>query len=186
MINTDSQLGKWDYSGLSEACYSDTKQESYKKAAEFLVDNVEDWGCGTAWSKRYFKHYKGVDGSTSNYIKKTVDLVDYTSQAENILIRQTLEYNPEWKQILENAKQSFSNKLCLIILTPFVKKTRIGRYHKVYKHGKVVSGQMVPEMYFHKQDILDMFPAPEYRVSEKTIKTQQEYGHDWILYVQKI
>jgi len=53
---TKSMLNKWNYSSRGQVCYSDPKQESYKKAAKFLGDTVEDWGCGTGWVKKYFKN----------------------------------------------------------------------------------------------------------------------------------
>ena len=37
----DSMLNKWDYSGADQMCFSDVKQESYKKAAEFLGDTCQ-------------------------------------------------------------------------------------------------------------------------------------------------
>lgn len=124
----DSMLSKFDYSGVSDVCYADANQESYKKAAEFLGDTVEDWGCGTGWSKRHFKNYKGIDGSPSKLVaeKDIVDLVNYTSSVDNILMRQVLELNIEWRQILENVKKSFKKKFFLVVFTPFVEKTIIG------------------------------------------------------------
>ena len=179
-----SMLNKWDYSGVDTVCYADTKQESYKKSAEFLGDSCEDWGCGTAWSKRYFKEYRGIDGSNNKYVDGVVDLVKYTSSVDNILMREVLEYNEDWKKILENVKKSFKKKFCLIISTPLVKKTRVGAWHKVMKADGSQGKGKVPEMYFNKQDILDEFS--NYKVKEETIKTDHLYGQDWILYVEKI
>lgn len=181
-----SMVGKWDYSGLSEACFSDNNQESYKKAAGFLIDNVEDWGCGTGWAKRYFKNYKGIEGSIAKNVDVVADLVDYASKCENILMREVLEYNTDWKKILQNVKESFSKKFCLIISTPFSKKTRVGFWHKPLKADGSEGEGKIPEMYFNKQDILDEFPESEFKVKEETIKTNHLYGKDWILYVEKI
>lgn len=178
---------KWDYSGVSEMCFSDEKQESYKKSAEFLGDTVEDWGCGTGWSKRYFKNYKGIDGSLSKEVTEAIDLTTYTSDVNNILIRWVLETNSEWKQILENVKKSFRKRFCLIICNPFTDETHIGYYHTPIKaDGTEMEGQTIPEIYFNKQDLLDCFPESEYRVSEETIKVKHGYGKEWILYVEKI
>lgn len=170
---------KWDYSGLGEACYSDARQESYKKAAEFLGDDVEDWGCGTGWARQYFKKYHGIDGSVSRDIHEATDLVTYTSDADNILLREVLEYNTEWKQILDNVKKSFKKKFCLIVSTPFVEKTRIGFWHKSYNGGKI------PEMYFNKKDLQDFFPDDEFTTREETITTDHLYHQDWIFYVER-
>jgi hypothetical protein len=179
----------WDYSGADQMCFSDSKQESYKKAAEFLGDSVEDWGCGTGWAKRYFKNYKGIDGSPSREVRleDTVDLREYTSDVDNILMRQTLETNSDWRQIMENAKKSFRKKFCLVVYTPLVDKTRVGFIHEpVRSDGTKMDGEVISEMYFNKQDILAYFPESEYRVREETVDVEIGYGKEWIIYVEKI
>lgn len=181
-----SNLGKWDYSGLSMACFSDTKQESYKKAAIFLEDNVEDWGGGTGWAKKFFKKYKNIDGSLSKNTDIVADLSLYISDCENILMRESLEYNENWKEILENVKKSFRKKFCLIISTPTVRKTRVGVYHKVRKADGSIGEGKIAEMYFNKQDILNCFPKSKYKVKNEIIKTNHLYHQDWIIYVERI
>jgi len=171
-----SMLNKWSYGKVGQVCYSDPKQESYKKAAEFLGDTVEDWGCGTGWVKKFFKNYRGIDGSPSEFIRsdEVTDFADYTSNVENILMREALEYNIEWKKVLENVKKSFRKKFCLIISTPFTEKTHVDRYYRD-----------IPEIRFKKQDILDMFPESEFNIKEEMIKTKHLYNQDWILYVER-
>lgn len=166
-------------------CFSDEKQESYKKAAEFLGDTVEDWGGGTGWARRYFKNYKNIDGSKSKYCDIHADLVEYTSDCDNILMRQVLETIEEWEKVLDNVKKSFRKKFCLVIYTPFVEKTAVGSWHiPVKADGSKMDGKL-PEINFNKQDILDQFPESEYKVSHEEIKTNQGYGRDWIVYVIK-
>lgn len=174
----NTMLGKWDYSGVSEVCYSDPKQESYKKAAEFLKDNVEDWGCGTGWAKRYFKNYRGIEGSPAKNVDEIADLVNYTSNAENILMREVLEYNTDWKKVLENVNKSFRYKLCLIISTPFAEKTHVSL-------REINNNRVITEHRFKKQDILDQFPETKFDLKEETIKTDHLYNQDWILYVTR-
>ena len=188
VLGNNSMLNKWDYSGVNTVCYSDVNQESYKKSAEFLGDTVEDWGCGTGWSKRFFKNYKGIDGSPSNFVaeKDIVDLVNYTSDVDNILMRQVLELNTEWRKILENIKKSFKKKFCLIVLTPLVDTTHIGSVEKSVTSLGVEREDEKNLIFFNKQDILDYFPVKEYIVTEETIVTNQGYNQDWILYVEKI
>lgn len=179
-------LNKWDYLGCDTMCFSDERCESYIKAAEFLGDTVEDWGGGTGWAKQYFKNYRGIDGSNHYNVDEQVDLVNYTSSVDNILMRQVLECNEDWRKILENVKKSFKNKFCLVVYTPFVEKTTVGFVNKVrYADGTCSPDLTISEIYFNKQDILDYFPESEYRVKEEEIKTNQGYGRDWILYVEK-
>lgn len=183
-IVKNSMKNRWDYSGVSEMCFSDDSETSYKKSAEFLGDTVEDWGCGTGWSKRYFKNYTGVDGSLG-YVTKTVDLVNYTSDVDNILMRQVLETNTEWRAILENVKKSFRKKFCLVIMTPFVEETKANATYPITKSdGTVLEDKRVSEMFFNKQDILDYFK--DCKVSEEVVPTDIGYGSEWILYVEKI
>ena len=182
-----SMLDKWDYSGISQMCYSDENCESYKKAAEFLDGVCEDWGGGTGWAKQYFKVYKNIDGSPHKNVDVLADLVKYTSKTENILMRQVLECNPEWKTILDNVKKSFSKKFCLIIYTPLDTETKtIDEFIMVDSSGITMDGVTISEISFKREDILAYFPEKEYKVSEETIKTNQGYGTEWILYVQKL
>lgn len=167
-------LNKWDYSQVDEVQFSDKNQESYKKAAEFLGDDpVEDWGGGTGWAGHFIKNYRNIDAGTHKRIDETVDIVNYRSNGYNILMREVLEYIPEWKRVLENVKASFKDKFCLIISTPFADETHISAH----------SQKDVPEIRFKKQDILDEFK--EYKTREELIKTDHLYNQDWILYVEK-
>jgi hypothetical protein len=180
-------LNKWDHSKVEDACYSDPDCESYKRAREFLGDSVEDWGCGTAWAKQYFANYRGIDGSYHKNVNEVVDLVHYTSSVDNILLRQVVEANHEWKQIIENAKKSFKKKLCLIIYTPFAEETTVNSLHTpVRADGSKMTGEEIPEIFFKRQDILDCFLVEEYKVREEEIATRQGYNRDWIIYVEKI
>jgi len=101
--------------------------------------------------------------------------VDYESDVDNILMREVLEYNTEWRKVLENVKESFKKKFCLIISTPFAEDTHVDRYYRT-----------IPEIRFKKQNILDMFPKDKFKLKEETIKTDHLYKQDWILYVEKI
>lgn len=188
LTNNKSMLNKWDYSGLFEACYSDPKQESYKKSAEFLGSSCEDWGCGTGWAKRFFKNYKGIDGSPSSFIKpeEVVDLVNYNSNVDNILMRQVLELNTQWKKILKNVKKSFKKKFCLVIFTPPAEITHIGSVEHIVKADGTILDDLIYVIYFNRQDILKFFPSNKFRINVETIKTNQGYGEEWILYVERI
>jgi hypothetical protein len=181
-------LNKWDYSGVDEICYSDVAQLSYKKSAEFLGDTVEDWGCGTGWSRRFFKNYRGIDASPSRFVapRDVVDLVNYTSDVDNILMRQVLELNADWRKILENVKKSFRKKFCLVVFTPLAEVTHIGCVEKAYTATDVERDFSHSLIFFNKQEILDYFPEKEFTVKEETVATGQGYNQDWILYVERI
>lgn len=184
-----SMLRKWDYSGVDEVCYSDKKCESYKKASEFLDGKCQDWGCGTGYARHFFSDYSGIDCSPSSFVsdKDIVDLVSYTSDVDNILMRQVLELNTEWVNILENVKKSFKKKFCLVIFSPFADETHVGEIEQMTSASGVKRENVyVSVIYFNKQDILNFFPKSEYKISEETIKTEQGYGSEWILYVERL
>ncbi len=165
-----SMKHKWNYEGMSDVCFGETIV--YQKMADFIGDTVEDWGCGTGFARRYFKNYKGIDG-TLGYVAEAIDLVDYTSDVDNIAIRQVIEHNDNWKKILDNAYKSFNKKLFLAIHTPMSDKT-----HFIQMCGEV------PEYSFCPQDLKDCFPNCKF--TEELLPTKFDYGNEYILYVEKI
>jgi uncharacterized protein (UPF0254 family) len=190
LTDSISMLNRWDFSGADDMCFGDENCESYKKAAEFIGKDqpVEDWGGGTAFAKHFFSgKYINIDGSLHKNVDIQADLVSYTSKAENILMRQVLECNTQWGTILENVKNSFTKKFCLVICTPFTTTTEI--YKTVIptlSDGTKVESVSLPEISFKKEDVLAYFPEKEFKVSEETIKILTDYGEEWILYVEKI
>lgn len=168
---TISMLNKWNYDPDGEVCYG--QEIVYQKARDFLGDSVEDWGCGTGWAMRYFKNYKGIDGSLSGYVKEVIDLTKYTSKVDNILLRQVLECNDDWEIILDNAVKSFKKKLFIGIYTPLGDETRVIR--------RLESG--IPEISFNKDDILNHFKG--LKVTQEVVPTSFEYGGEVLFYVEK-
>lgn len=189
MTEPDNILGKWNYGATPQFPYGD--ETSYKKAMDFLDGPyiIEDWGCGTAWGRKFVKRgrYIGLDGSWSMHCDQVVDLRTYRSQADAILVRHILEHNFEWKKILENALASFQKKLCLILFTPFVDQTReIGPR----------SFETVPDLAFRKEDILEFLlaegPIPMtsrnrrlFYYTEESLMTATQYGQEHIFYIEK-
>jgi hypothetical protein len=97
---------------------------SYQIAAAFLSNclTVEDWGCGHGTFRDHCtaRHYVGIDGSLSPAADLLVDLRNYRSNVEGILLRHVIEHNPNgWERILSNAIESFSKRLVLVFFTPF-------------------------------------------------------------------
>lgn len=184
-------LDKWDYTGVSAVCYSDSyNQYSYIKPAEFLGNGqVEDWGGGTGWAKKYFSGpYKNIDGSKHPNVDVVTDLTNYVSKCDNILMRQVLEFNWNWEKILTNVKKSFQKKFCLVVMTPLVTETHIDKIDPVVNHlGEELPENNTPNIFFNKQDILKYFPASEgYKVSEELHDVDRIWPQEWILYVEKI
>lgn len=175
-MKPDDILGKWNYGAAPKFPYGD--ETSYRKAIEFLDGPyvIEDWGCGTAWARKFVKRgrYIGIDGSWSLHCDQISDLRTYRSSADGILMRHILEHNWEWKKILENALASFQKRFALIIFTPFSEETK----------SLATSFETVPDLSFRKEDILS-FIRP-FLVMEETLQTQTQYGVEHMFYITRV
>ena len=175
MNKPDDILGRWNYGNSPKFAYGD--DTSYQKAIEFLDGSwtIEDWGCGTAWAKKFVKqgYYVGIDGTWSPHCDLVADLRTYKSKAEAILIRHILEHNFRWKEILGNALASYRKKFALILFTPFSDETKpIG-----------MSWGTVPDLSFKKEDLLELLK--HHTFTEESLKTSTQYGVEHIFYVTR-
>ena len=121
-------LGKWDEHHVAIRRFGET-DESYIKAAEWLGDSVEDWGCGCIWAKQFFKQYRGVDGS-GPFCDVRADLTEYLSHGYNILCRHVLEHNKNWRHILANLVASFDKRACIILSIPCEPVERVWTFER--------------------------------------------------------
>ena len=137
---------------------------------------IEDWGCGTTYSKKFVTSgaYVGIDGSPTDSTAKVVDLRRYTSAADCIFMRHVLEHNTHWQEILANALASFQKKMTLIIFTPFVDETR----HIEDRWSGI------PTIAFRKEDLTRFFDGLSY--TEEHLDSQTEYGDEHIFYLEKL
>lgn len=170
---------KWDsiYRNLTEErLWGD--ETTYRLAAEYFadVDVVEDWGCGSGGFRHFCKtRYIGIDGSNTPFADKIVDLCNYTSSADGILLRHVLEHNVEWEKILQNAVNSFRKKLCIILFTPFGRKTRTTIYDPA---SDTVS------ISFCKDDIIKHLSGCRWSLKEG-IPTEGYYKAEHIFFVSR-
>jgi hypothetical protein len=174
-MTEDTKLENWNYGTTPQFPYGD--ETSYRKAIEFLDGPyiIEDWGCGTAWARKFVKRgrYIGIDGSWSMHCDTVADLRKYRSSADAILIRHILEHNWEWRKILKNALASFQKKLCMVLFTQFGEETRsIGS-----------TKENVPDISFRKEDLLE-FLRP-FHFTEEPLQTATQYGIEHIFYVTR-
>jgi hypothetical protein len=180
-----SNVGKWDnwYRGVdpttpSSFRYGDTI--TYRMAAAFLADvsEVEDWGCGTAGFKRFYRgKYVGVDGSQTPFADKIVDLCAYESKVDGVVIRHVLEHNVKWEAILSAAVRSFQKKFCLVLFTPFSEVTHQVGHNLQY-------GVDVPDLSFKREDIERHFQDLKWELSDN-IKTDTGHGVEHVYFVWK-
>jgi len=170
--------GLWDYKEAAAPFPYGSDEITYRKAMEFLSDCelVEDWGCGTAYAKKFCRtKYVGIDGSESKFVDKVEDLREYVSEADGILMRHILEHNHDWRKILENALKSFRRKFALVIFTPFQEATKVLALNAGYGN--------VPDLGFRKADLEDMLQGLAW--SEQSLRTKTQYGIEHIFFIQR-
>lgn len=175
MKKDDGIIGKWTYGASPSFAYGG--EASYVKAMEFLDGPyiIEDWGCGTAWARKYVKRgrYIGLDGSWSMHCDQIVDLREYKSSADAILLRHVLDHNWEWRKILENALASFQKKLCLILFTPFGPETK----------QIATTWETVPDISFKKEEILEYLKP--FQFTEETMDSHTQYRKEHLFFVTR-
>lgn len=174
-----AKLANWNYGAAPQFPYGE--ETSYRKAIEFLDGpyTIEDWGCGTAWAKRFVKRarYIGIDGSWSFHCDLIADLRTYRSKVDGVMMRHLLEHSYNWKAIIENAIASFEKRFCVIFFTPFSDTTH------VMAKSKVGDESDVPDISFRKDDILDYLKP--FSMREEFIKTQTQYGQETLFYMER-
>lgn len=177
-----TNVGKWDrwYAGIKEPQpYGDTI--TYQLGAEWLKDCtiIEDWGCGKGWFSRFItpNKYRGIDGSYSPFANEIVDLVTYRSSVSGIYMRHVIEHNYEWKSVLTNALNSFTDRMVLVLFTPMAEET-----HEIYYN--VDPG--VPDISFAEKDLLKLFDAAGVSIVEKkTVNNHTNYGEETVFFLKK-
>jgi hypothetical protein len=184
-MGSDSNIGKWDHwyehvdpEVMSAFRYADTV--TYSMAAAFMVDvqKVEDWGCGTGGFKRFYRgNYVGIDGSRTPFADKIVDLCNYESNVDGIVIRHVLEHNYQWETILNAAVRSFNKKLCLILFTPFADTTKEIAHNRQH-------GVDAPDISFRREDIESKFAGLHWELFDN-ISTPSGYGVEHVYFVWK-
>lgn len=171
-------LGLWDYSKVEPGQKYGGDDVTYEKGMAFLSDCpiVEDWGCGTGYSKKFCKGvYRGIDGSKGPHTDVVADLRQYTSDAHGIFMRHVLEHNHDWKKVLDNALGSFKKKMVLILFTPFQPVTKVLAINTDYHD--------VPDIGFQKQDITD--PLKPFAIKEEVLRTKTQYGIEFVFYIER-
>lgn len=168
--------GRWDYTGRHQDSYGD--DTTYEIGMEFLDlpgAQIEDWGCGLTYARKFVKNaeYIGVDGSASRWTDKNVDLCRYRSEVDCIFLRHVLEHNPNWEPILDNALHSFQKRMALIVFTPFGEETR-----------ELMQWSGIPDISFRKEDLTSRFPA-DVTVVEKTVETKTQYGVETLFLLER-
>jgi hypothetical protein len=156
---------------------------TYKRGAAYLADvgRVEDWGCGTAYFKRFVPAgcYWGIDRDPSAACDQTADLASYTSTTDGLFLRHVLEHDLRWRSVLRNALASFRLRMVLVVSTPFVRATA--------EHRRVegpTAGAFLPEIRFCRGDLVREFRGIPFRL-EENVPTDSPFGREHVFYFCK-
>lgn len=174
-------MGLWEYKHRTDEIRYGSEL-TYRKAAEFLDGCgpvVEDWGCGGAYARKFFmkSRYVGLDGSEGR-ADRIVDLRDWTSAADGIMIRHILEHNYDWPLIVAGAIRSFQKKLVIVF---FMEPQRFTRNAFNQPNG-------VPNLVIGTDLLMSHFPKDRFvtRWEEVEDKDTSPNGKEWILYVERV
>jgi hypothetical protein len=107
------------YKGVVSPTRYGSDDTTYVRAGLYLSGPglVEDWGCGTTYARRFIgAPYWGVDGVRSKFNDEQADLAaPRPAPAPKILMRHVLEHNWNWRDILENLLNSFTDRAALVL-----------------------------------------------------------------------
>jgi hypothetical protein len=177
-----SNVGRWEhlYSGLKpdHPLYGDST--TYKLGGEWLdgCKTVADWGCGLQNARHYILgEYIPLDGSRSGHEDTIiVDLAEYRGESEGIFMRHVLEHDYRWAKILDNALDSFTKRMALILFTPMAESTReIGFTEEM----------PCPDLSFSMEDILGPVRERKIAVRHENMPTGTWYHEETIFYLEK-
>ena len=156
---------------------------TYKRGAAYLagVGQVEDWGCGTAYFKRFVPAgcYRGIDHDPNACCDEVADLAGYISVTDGIFVRHVLEHDLRWRSILRNALASFRRRMLLVVYTPFVRATEDHRRVDGAAHGT-----SLPEIHFCRGDLVREFRDVHFRL-EENLPTDSPFGREHVFYLRK-
>ncbi len=165
---------RWDYKDKESFPYDD--ETSYRLGMAFLdgEGDIEDWGCGTAFAKRFVTKstYIGVDGSESEQATVKADLQTYKSDVDCIFMRHVLEHNWGWRTILANALGSFRKRMVLILFTPLGESEQ-----------RLDAEGPIPDLQLSRNEVMGFLDG--FKVREEQIRSATQYGMETIFYIEK-
>lgn len=145
-------INRWNYQNLGQVHYG--HDYSYAIPCQWFDEVgglLEDWGCGCAMAKAFVKkcRYLGIDGSANEYADRCgVDLRDYVSTADCILLRDVLDHNVEWEKVLQNALNSFQKRMVIVVFRALGPETKVVFVNTSEKYPGV------PDLQFCRTDLL--------------------------------
>ncbi len=176
--------------------YAYGETDTYHLGAQWLAPcaEVQDWGCGrgyfkVAWEQHAKGRYVGVDVGVDSvpthnpFADVVADLTNYRTSTSGIFMRHVLEHNYEWRDILDNAASSFTDRMFLAIFTPW----------STEHTEQVLTTHGPPEYPFYDPPQPNLaFDPPQIEAyfegmtwTRETIQTGTQYGLEHIFRVSK-
>lgn len=177
-----ANIGRWDsyYRGMTREQVGQFGDDvTYRKGYAWLKECslIEDWGAGRGFFRTLCKEnqYRGLDCSHTPHADEIVDFVEYRSHVPAIFMRHVLEHNAEWEKVLRNALDSFTERMALVLFTPYAEvTTQIGWDDDTHS----------PDYSFSKEDIARVIGAIPYTL-EENIPTQTMYKAEHVYYLEQ-
>lgn len=196
-----TNVGKWDrwYLGLTTdtpQTYGDTI--TYEMGVEWLRGSnlVYDFGCGKGgfqkvatekmepWPLLDTFPVLGVDGSKTPFANIIADLVEFKVDTDvfsedfkaSVFMRHVIEHDYRWRRILENALESFTYRMVLVLFTPAQRET-----HEIAWN----EDPGVPDIGFETAELVAIC-AQHHVVGEvATYRTNTQYGEETVFLLEK-
>lgn len=170
--------GPWDYEEVSEQFPYDLTP-TYELAAAFVNADgglVEDWGCGSAWLRRFItSKYRGIDGAWSRWASEIADLRTYRSNAPCAVMRHVLEHNDDWRQVLANFMASWTHRAVLITFIPIATED-------THLEGP---DWPVPDIALSGPDLIRLLTPQGVTMRHRSLETESQYDHEDIFYLRR-
>lgn len=167
----------WDYTRYDRP-YAFGDETTYQLGMAWLSDckTVEDWGAGMAFARKFVvpgQEYTAIDGhhTSDRFVDHIADLREWQSRPDGIFMRHILEHNRDWRVILDNALESFQQKMALIMFTPFRDVTAPSR------------GDALLDIHFRREDLAERFI--DLIDHEEHLRTGTQFSEEHIFYLRK-
>lgn len=162
-------IGLWDRWNATDEPQPYGLSDTYWLGAEWLApcSLIEDWGCGRGYMRTLIepRRYRGLDGSDSPWTDVVADLRYYRTATPGLFMRHVLEHNYGWRDVLENAVASFTQRMFLAIFTPPATTTTEIAF---------AEDPGVPDIAFNPADLEGYFDGVGW--TKEALRTPTQYG----------
>lgn len=181
-----SNVGRWDWYYRHRDTgkpFGYSPSVAFRVGADWLADcaTVADWGCGGGLLREHVPstRYVGVDGSHTSAVDVVADLEVYRMPSDGVFMRNVLEHNEQWEQVLTNALAAFRQRMVLVLFTPWhdgPDDAHLIQFEKRYE---------VPTYSFRRDAIESRLDAAGVSWKLVTIEAESVFGVEHIFLIEK-